>query len=125
MTNNSDLLNLHVRQQHPLPNEQMRMISGWLKALARALNENLVRIQKDFSKKQKNYQNLMMTKRVLLLQSNWMHYTSYWIFLHMIMKVYIIKADATKLKKRLSLHMLFVPPLYSAKLNHAKNEAFI
>jgi hypothetical protein len=23
MTNNSDLLNLHVRQQHPLPNEQM------------------------------------------------------------------------------------------------------
>ena len=41
MTNNSDLLNLHVRQQHPLPNEQIRMISGWLKALARALNEKL------------------------------------------------------------------------------------
>jgi hypothetical protein len=41
MTNNSDLLNLHVRQQHPLPNERMQMISGWLKALARALDEKL------------------------------------------------------------------------------------
>lgn len=40
-TNNSDLLNLHVRQQHLLPDEGMRLISGWLKALARALDEKL------------------------------------------------------------------------------------
>jgi hypothetical protein len=37
MTNNSDVLNLHGRQQHPLPDECLQMISGWLKALARAL----------------------------------------------------------------------------------------
>jgi hypothetical protein len=41
MTNNSDLLNLHARQQHPLQNERMQSISGWLKALARALDETL------------------------------------------------------------------------------------
>ena len=28
MTNNSDLLNLHARQQHPLPDECLQMISG-------------------------------------------------------------------------------------------------
>src|SRR5712675_2484081 len=38
MTNNSDLLNLHTRQQHPLPDEHLQMISGWLKALAHALD---------------------------------------------------------------------------------------
>ena len=41
MTNNSDLLNLHARQQHPLPDERFQMISGWLKALARALDGKL------------------------------------------------------------------------------------
>ena len=41
MTNNSDLLNLHARQQHPLPDERLQMISGWLKALARALDGKL------------------------------------------------------------------------------------
>src|ERR1700677_4340357 len=41
MTNNSDLLNLHACQQHPLPDEHFQMISGWLKALARALDEKL------------------------------------------------------------------------------------
>src|SRR6267154_6564643 len=39
MTNNSDVLNLHAHQQHPLPEECLQMISGWLKALARALGE--------------------------------------------------------------------------------------
>src|ERR1700691_321472 len=34
MTNNSDLLNLHAHQQHPLPNERMQMISGWLQLVA-------------------------------------------------------------------------------------------
>jgi hypothetical protein len=41
MTNNSDLLNLHACQQHPLQNECMRLVSGWLKALACALDEAL------------------------------------------------------------------------------------
>jgi hypothetical protein len=41
MTNNSNLLNLHARQQHPLQNECMQLISGWLKALAHALDETL------------------------------------------------------------------------------------
>ena len=41
MTNNSDLLNLHARQQHPLPDERLQTISGWLKALARALDGKL------------------------------------------------------------------------------------
>jgi len=41
MTNNSDVLNLHARQQHPIGDERLQMISGWLKALARALDGNL------------------------------------------------------------------------------------
>src|SRR6202050_1754086 len=41
MTNNYDLLNLHARQQHPLPDEHLQTISGWLKALARALDGKL------------------------------------------------------------------------------------
>src|SRR6202034_3509808 len=41
LTNNSDVLNLHAHQQHPLPDECLQMISGWLKALACALDEKL------------------------------------------------------------------------------------
>ena len=41
MTNNSDVLNLHARQQHPLGDERLQMSSGWLKALARALDGKL------------------------------------------------------------------------------------
>src|SRR6202050_5429516 len=41
LTNNSDVLNLHAHQQHPLPDEHLQMISGWLKALTRALDEKL------------------------------------------------------------------------------------
>ena len=41
MTNNSDLLNLHACQQHSLHNEHLQTISGWLKALAHALDETL------------------------------------------------------------------------------------
>ena len=41
ITNNSDLLNLHVRQQHPSPDEHLQLLSGWLKALARVLDEKL------------------------------------------------------------------------------------
>ena len=70
-------------------------------------------------------QILTMTRGILLLQSNWIHYTSCWIFLHMIMRVYFIKADTNKLEKRLSLLMLFLLHLCSAKLNLAKVEAFI
>ena len=38
LTNNSDVLNLHACQQHPLPDEHLQMISGWLKSLACALD---------------------------------------------------------------------------------------
>src|ERR1700728_4579762 len=41
LTNNSDVLNLHAHQQHPLPDERLQMISGWLKALAHALDKKL------------------------------------------------------------------------------------
>ena len=41
MTNNSDLLNLYACQQHSLHNEHLQTISGWLKALAHALDETL------------------------------------------------------------------------------------
>jgi hypothetical protein len=41
MTNNSDVLNLHARQQHPVGDERLQMSSGWLKALARALDGKL------------------------------------------------------------------------------------
>jgi hypothetical protein len=41
VTDNSDLLNLHSRMQNPQLNERYHAISGWIKALARALNEKL------------------------------------------------------------------------------------
>jgi hypothetical protein len=40
-TSNPDLLNLHARQQNPQPGEAVQVVSGWMKALARALKENL------------------------------------------------------------------------------------
>jgi CxC5 like cysteine cluster associated with KDZ transposases/CxC6 like cysteine cluster associated with KDZ transposases len=40
-TSNPDLLNLHARQQNPLPGEAAQVISGWTKALGRALEERL------------------------------------------------------------------------------------
>jgi hypothetical protein len=40
-TSNPDLLNLHSRQQNPLAEEVGHKISGWMKALARALEERL------------------------------------------------------------------------------------
>ena len=40
-TSNPDLLNLHARQQNPLPGEAPHVISGWMKALGRALEERL------------------------------------------------------------------------------------
>jgi hypothetical protein len=40
-TSNPDLLNLHARQQNPLSGETAQIISGWMKALARALEERL------------------------------------------------------------------------------------
>ena len=41
MTSNPDLLNLHARQQNPSANETCQVISGWIKALAQALDEKL------------------------------------------------------------------------------------
>jgi hypothetical protein len=40
-TSNPDLLNLHARQQNPMAGEVNQTISGWMKALARALEEKL------------------------------------------------------------------------------------
>ena len=40
-TSNTDLLNLHARQQNPKSDESAQVISGWIKALARALDERL------------------------------------------------------------------------------------
>jgi hypothetical protein len=42
MTNNTDLLNLHARQQNPTHRkERKQIISGWITALAHALEEKL------------------------------------------------------------------------------------
>jgi hypothetical protein len=42
LTNNPDLLNLHSRQQHPkAKGETSQKISGWIKSLARALEDRL------------------------------------------------------------------------------------
>ena len=40
-TNNTDLLNLHARQQNPLSGESAQVVSGWMKALVRALEDKL------------------------------------------------------------------------------------
>ena len=42
-TSNPDLLNLHARQQNPLSGETAQVVSGWMKALVRALEEKLGR----------------------------------------------------------------------------------
>src|SRR6202040_837259 len=40
-TNNTDLLNLPARQQNPLSGESAQVVSGWMKALVRALEDKL------------------------------------------------------------------------------------
>jgi len=40
-TSNTDLLNLHARQQNPQSDELIQIVSGWIKGLARALEEKL------------------------------------------------------------------------------------
>jgi hypothetical protein len=40
-TSNPDLFNLHARQQNPVQGEHGQTISGWIKALACALEEKL------------------------------------------------------------------------------------
>src|ERR1700691_1626995 len=87
--------------------------------------ENLVKKLTDFFKQLTLCQILTMTKGILLLQPNWIYYTSCWIFLHIMMRVYFIKTDTNKSKKRLSLLMSFLLPLCSVKLNLAKVKAFI
>ena len=63
----------------------------------------LVKSTTDFFKQLTICQILTMTKGILLLQPNWMYYTGCWIFPHMMMRVYFIKADTNKSQKRLSL----------------------
>ena len=40
-TSNTDLFNLHAQQQNPTSDESGQPVSGWIKALARALEEKL------------------------------------------------------------------------------------
>ena len=58
MTENPDLLNLHARQKHPsCPGEYKVKASGWIKALAFALQNRLGNTQDTLFKKKENVQN--------------------------------------------------------------------
>ncbi|KIM87977.1 hypothetical protein PILCRDRAFT_63011 [Piloderma croceum F 1598] len=63
MTNNPDLLNLHARQQHPLPDEHLQNISGWLKALAHALDGKLGQDTDRLFQTTNNFSNLENDQR--------------------------------------------------------------
>jgi hypothetical protein len=60
-TSNPDLFNLHARQQNPLQGEHCQTISGWMKALACALEEKLG----DDVDRLLNNQNIKETCRVI------------------------------------------------------------
>ena len=61
LTDNHDLLNLHARQQNPKYNgENHSSISGWLKCLARALDEKL---EEDSTKLFKHYQKNQLSDK--------------------------------------------------------------
>ncbi|TDL13563.1 hypothetical protein BD410DRAFT_735206 [Rickenella mellea] len=67
-TCNSDLLNLHARQQNPqLDNEISQTISGWMKAFARALDERLGTDSKRLFKKHELKSNLEDDQRLTLI----------------------------------------------------------
>jgi hypothetical protein len=54
-TSNPDLLNLHARQQNPLGGECRQVVSGWIKALGRALGEKLGKdVDRLFQKSEQN-----------------------------------------------------------------------
>jgi len=57
-TSNTDLLNLHARQQNPKSDESGQVISGWMKALARALQEKLNEDTDRLFKKSENKSSL-------------------------------------------------------------------
>ena len=58
MTENPDLLNLHAQQKHPsCPGEYKVKASGWIKALASALQKRLANTQSTLFKKKENVQN--------------------------------------------------------------------
>src|ERR1700679_766733 len=58
MTENPDLLNLHARQKHPsCPGEYKVKASGWIKALALALQNRLGDTQGTLFKKEENVRN--------------------------------------------------------------------
>ena len=61
ITDNHDLLNLHARQQNPKYNgERSASMSGWLKCLARGLQEKL---EEDHTKLFKNYQRNQLSDK--------------------------------------------------------------
>jgi len=57
-TSNTDLLNLHARQQNPKSDESAQVISGWIRALARALQEKLNKDTDRLFKKSENKSSL-------------------------------------------------------------------
>jgi len=122
ITNNSDVLNLHTHQQHPLPDEHLQMILGWLKVLAHALDGTLGQNTERLFQTTDNLSNLNNDQRnsTIAIKLN-----SLYKLLDMIMRVYFVKADTNKLEKRLSLFMLFLLHQCSAKLNLTKVEASI
>ena len=59
LTENSDLLNLHARQQNPATRKEHNiLLSGWMKALARALEKRLGTSTNRLFKKSENRQSL-------------------------------------------------------------------
>src|ERR1700729_3062192 len=125
MTNNPDLLNLHARQQHPLPDERLQNISGWLKALARALDGKLGQDTDRLFQTTDNFSNLENDPRDSAIATK----------LDLLYKLLDLSAydDESvfhqsrykQVKKRLSPLMSFLLHLCSVKLNLAKVRAFI
>ena len=68
MTENPDLLNLHARQKHPsCPGEYKVKASGWIKALASALQNRLANTQGTLFKKRENVQNTLNHELIIPL----------------------------------------------------------
>src|ERR1700685_355297 len=85
--------------------------------------ENLVKKLTDFFKQLTICQILTMTKGILLLQPNWIYYTSCWIFPHMMMRVYFIKADTNKPKKEIGPAYVISPAFMKCQTQSCKGRS--
>jgi hypothetical protein len=62
---NTDLLNLHARQQHPrYPEEARQQTSGWMKALARCLDNRLAEHTPTLFQKSEHYSQLAVDAKM-------------------------------------------------------------